>query len=283
MAARNGVTILRTRLRALQGLLFGAFAAPGWALVQCIVQPGLTPGSAVAAHPWLYAYLLAGATAGFSVFGAMLGRREDALLEANRRLDALAVSDPLTGLKNVRYFRARLEEARAAALRSGEPLAVVVLDLDRFKDVNDGFGHPAGDALLREAAAAIAGVVRGGDTAARLEGNVARMGGEEFAVLLPGADEGEGAAVAARILAAVRAAAIETPAGAVRVTASAGVAALEGGETAGELYARADRAMYASKAAGRDRVTAWRALPPSASGFPSAAAAAGLALEAPVD
>ena len=256
----SDATIPRTRFRALQGLAFGVFAAPGWALVQCLVEPGNTPGAELAAHPWLYAYLLAGAAAGFAVFGAMLGRREDALLEANRRLDDLAVSDPLTGLKNVRYFRARLEEGRAAALRSGHPLALVVLDLDRFKEVNDRFGHPTGDALLRRVAAAIAAAVREGDTAARLS-SVARMGGEEFAVLLPGADEDEAAAVAGRILDAVRSAAVDTGRGAVRVSASAGGASLEGAElSADELYARADSAMYASKAAGRDRSTAWRAV-----------------------
>src|SRR4051812_11386120 len=169
----------RTRFRALQGLAFGVFAAPGWALVQGLIEPGNSPAAELAAHPWLYAYLLAGAAAGFAVFGAMLGRREDALLDANRRLDALSVSDPLTELKNVRYFRARLDEARAGALRSGEPLSLVVLDLDRFKEVNDRFGHPTGDALLRRVAAAVSGAVREGDTAARLNGSVARMGGEE--------------------------------------------------------------------------------------------------------
>jgi diguanylate cyclase (GGDEF)-like protein len=251
----------RTRVRALQGLAFGIFAAPGWVLVQCLVEPGNTPGAELAAHPWLYAYLLAGAAAGFAVFGAMLGHREDALLDANRRLDALSVSDPLTDLKNVRYFRARLGEARASALRAGEPLSLVVLDLDRFKEVNDRFGHPAGDALLRGVAGAISSAVRDGDTAARLNGSVARMGGEEFAVLLPGAGEDEAAEVAGRILEAVRSAVVETARGAVQVSASAGVAALEGaGTSADELYARADRAMYASKAAGRDRSTVWRAV-----------------------
>lgn len=249
----------RTRFRALQGLAFGVFAAPGWALVQGLIEPGNTPGVELAAHPWLYAYLLAGAAAGFAVFGAMLGHREDALLEANRRLDALSVSDPLTGLRNVRYFRARLEEARAAALRSGEPLSLVVLDLDRFKEVNDRFGHPTGDALLRRVAGAICGVVREGDTAARLNGGVARMGGEEFALLLSGAAGEEAAAITERILAAVRCAVVETSGGAVQVSASAGVASLDGaGVSADELYARADRAMYVSKAAGRDRMTVWR-------------------------
>jgi diguanylate cyclase (GGDEF)-like protein len=251
----------RTETRAAQGVLFGIFAAPGWALVQCLVEPRGSAFDEMAAHPWLYAYLLVGAAVGFAVFGAMLGHREDALVRINLQLDELAVSDPLTGLRNVRYFRPRLEEARAAALRAGEPLSLVVLDLDRFKEVNDRFGHPAGDRLLRAVAGAIASAVREGDTAARLSGSVARMGGEEFAVVLPGAGAAEAAAVADRILGAIRAVEEATERGVVRVSASAGVAALDAGvPPADELYARADRAMYASKAAGRDCVTTWAEL-----------------------
>jgi len=248
----------RTETRAAQGVLFGVFAAPGWALVQCLIEPRGSAFDEMAAHPWLYAYLLVGAAAGFAVFGAMLGRREDALERINLQLDELAVSDPLTGLKNVRYFRPRLEEACAAALRSGEPLSLVVLDLDRFKEVNDRFGHPAGDRVLRAVAGAIASTVREGDTAARLNGSVARMGGEEFAVVLPGAGQDEAAGIAARILDALRAVEVTTEQGRVRVSASAGVAALgPDAAPAEELYARADRAMYAAKTAGRDRVSTW--------------------------
>jgi diguanylate cyclase (GGDEF)-like protein len=239
-------------------MLFGALAAPGWAVVRTLADAGGSLRSEMASHPWFYVYLVVGAAIGFTAFGAMLGRREDALVEINRHLDELAVSDPLTGLKNVRYFRGRLEEARAAALRSGEPLSLVVLDLDRFKDVNDRHGHPTGDRVLRTVAGAIACVVREGDTAARLGGSVARMGGEEFAVLLPGAGADAAVAIAARILDAVRSAGVMADEGHVHVTASAGVAPLPADPTsADELYARADRAMYASKAAGRDRVSVW--------------------------
>ncbi|HET7228414.1 MAG TPA: GGDEF domain-containing protein [Longimicrobium sp.] len=252
----------RTRMRALQGALFGVFAAPGWAALECLTHPGHAPGSELVEHGWLYGYLLGGAALGFGVFGAVLGHHEEALLEANRRLDELAVSDPLTGLKNVRYFRARLEEACAAALRAGEPLAVIVMDLDRFKDVNDRHGHPTGDRVLRAVADAIAASVRAGDTAARVEGSVARMGGEEFALVLPETTAAGAAVVAHRLLAAVRATAVATGDGDVRVTASAGIAALEPGDSADDVYARADAAMYASKAAGRDRGTTW-ARPPA--------------------
>jgi diguanylate cyclase (GGDEF)-like protein len=257
----------RTETRAAQGVLFGVLAAPGWALVQWLTEGRDGAWGEMAAHPWVYGYLLVGATAGFAVFGAMLGVREDALERLNRQLDALAVSDPLTGLKNARYFRARLEEARAAALRAGEPLSVLMLDLDRFKEVNDRFGHPAGDRVLRAVADAIASVVRDGDTAARLSGSVARMGGEEFAVVLPGADEAAAAAIGERILEAIRAAALMTDQGEVRVSASGGVAVMgPDALDADALYARADQALYAAKAAGRDRMSLWVDREPEAGG-----------------
>jgi diguanylate cyclase (GGDEF)-like protein len=251
----------RTRIRALQGLIFGAFATPGWAVLRSLSSPGNSLLADISEHRGFYIYLLVGAAAGFAAFGALLGHAEDALLAINRRLDDLAVSDPLTGLKNVRYFRARLEEARAISSRSGEPLTLVLLDLDRFKDVNDQHGHQAGDELLRSVANALATTVRRGDTASRLGGNVARVGGEEFAILLPAVDELEGERVAERVLKAVRAATVRTPQGTVGVSASAGVATLSPAmSSADALYACADRALYAAKAAGRDRVMTCSAL-----------------------
>jgi diguanylate cyclase (GGDEF)-like protein len=224
-------------------------------LMECAV--GLHPGREITRQPFLYAYLLLGALVGFALFGGFLGRSEDHLLEANARLDEMAVSDPLTGLKNVRYFRARLAEAEAQARRSGEPLSLVVLDLDYFKQVNDRYGHETGDAVLRAVSAAIASAVREGDTAARV-GAVARMGGEEFAVLLAGSGPDEAARVAERVLHAVRQCAVPAERATVRITASAGVAALHDGDgESRDVYARADQAMYAAKRAGRDRVSAW--------------------------
>lgn len=253
----GGTGVTSTRRRAIQGAVFGTASALAWVLLECAV--GLHPGREITRMPFLYAYLLLGALTGFTLFGGILGRSEDRLREANARLDELAVSDPLTGLRNVRYFRPRMAEAEAQARRSGHPLSLIVIDLDHFKAVNDRFGHEAGDAVLRETARAIASVVREGDTAARLEGFVARMGGEEFAVLLPETTAEAALAVARRVLRAIARCRIPADGGEVRVTASAGVATLHGEADAPPgLYARADRAMYGAKLAGRNRAFPWR-------------------------
>jgi diguanylate cyclase (GGDEF)-like protein len=153
------------------------------------------------------------------------------------RLDGLAHTDDLTGLANRRAW----EDILAAALRdagaAGTPLAVAILDLDRFKDLNDSLGHGAGDRLLRGVAASWSAALRGRDV-------LARLGGDEFAVLLSDCDEQGARALVERLRA-------DMPAG---HTCSAGVAAWREGEHADALVARADAALYAAKAAGRDRV-----------------------------
>lgn len=173
-------------------------------------------------------------------------RRRDQL---EAQLAVLSETDPLTGLPNRRGFVARALPAMAAARRGGGRCSVVMLDLDRFKAINDGYGHPAGDAVLRGVAVAITEAVRDTDV-------VGRLGGEEFALLLP--EDPAGAARTADRLRGLVAAGVAHPAGAGNdVTFSAGVAALDpaGGEAALEAgLATADRALYAAKAAGRDRV-----------------------------
>ncbi|HYR06948.1 MAG TPA: GGDEF domain-containing protein [Longimicrobium sp.] len=244
----------RAWTRALQGAAL-AFGAPlGWLALR--VAAGHDAGAELAASAPLYLYMLLGSVVMFTGFGAALGKHEDCLIAANRSLDELSVSDPVTGLRNARYFRERLREAQARAQRSGEPLSIVVMDLDRFKRVNDRYGHPVGDEVLVAVSAAITGAVRSGDTAVALPGTAARMGGEEFALLLPDTDAFEARAVAERVRRAVREAVVRTAAGEeVRITISCGVASghpvdEDGGQA---IYAAADQAMYAAKRAGRNR------------------------------
>lgn len=168
--------------------------------------------------------------------------------EAMRELRRLATSDPLTGLINRRAFDAKLAEETDRARRLGRPLSLVMLDLDHFKGVNDTLGHPAGDALLKQVAAVLMGQVRSID-------KVARLGGEEFAVLLLETERAEASVVAERLVEAVRAHRFDVGAGEpLAVTISAGTASLAtGGSGEMDLVASADRALYAAKRAGRNR------------------------------
>ena len=150
-------------------------------------------------------------------------------------LTDLASTDALTGLLNRRVWDEQLEQALTET--DGRPVSVAILDLDNFKAFNDSRGHQAGDRLLKEAAAAWRAVLRPGDM-------LARYGGEEFAVLLSTCDD----ALAAQVLERLRDA---TPGG---QTCSGGIARWDGHESGEQLLARADRALYAAKAAGRDRV-----------------------------
>ncbi|WP_229076449.1 GGDEF domain-containing protein [Actinoplanes sp. DH11] len=150
----------------------------------------------------------------------------------------LARSDELTGLPNRRAWNDELPRALERARRDRSPVTVAILDLDRFKTFNDTHGHPAGDRLLKAAAAAWHSALRDVDL-------IARHGGEEFVVLLPGAGPAEARQVLARALAV-------TPLG---QTFSAGVAVWDRTETSDELLARADAALYAAKAGGRNRIT----------------------------
>jgi chemotaxis family two-component system sensor kinase Cph1 len=162
------------------------------------------------------------------------------------QLAELALHDPLTGLPNRRLLMDRLEQ-ELAHTRRAEQLAVVFIDIDRFKEINDTFGHPAGDLALAHVAAALTGAARGGDT-------VARIGGDEFVVLCDNVSGDDAMKLADRILAAV--AAEPTGSSGWRVTASAGVALAGPGADASQVLSAADTAMYRAKAAGRGRVSA---------------------------
>ncbi|MBW3669235.1 MAG: sensor domain-containing diguanylate cyclase [Actinobacteria bacterium] len=176
---------------------------------------------------------------------AALALRNAALLDEVGRL---AHVDSLTGLANRRVFEEALGREVARATRSGEPVSLVLFDVDYFKTVNDTLGHQEGDEVLRRVAAALAEACREADLPAR-------YGGEEFAVLLPACSPGEGYRVAERLRAAVAAAEVSMP-----VTMSAGVAGLPAhASTPDELLRKADDALYAAKRAGRDRTMRARA------------------------
>jgi len=173
-------------------------------------------------------------------------------LEALRRL---ATQDELTGLLNRREFDRILADEEERARRFGHPLGLVLIDIDRFKSVNDTHGHPAGDVVLEEVARRIASAVRTVD-------RVARVGGEEFALILVQTDGASALEVAQRAITEVARNPVQAGDGlSLPVTASAGVAALPAdARTTAQLIAAADKALYAAKERGRHRaVPAWEA------------------------
>jgi diguanylate cyclase (GGDEF)-like protein len=167
------------------------------------------------------------------------------LARQNARLAELAATDELTGVKNRRRFREDLELFFSQADRQGSPLSLIMLDIDRFKQYNDAFGHPAGDEVLHWVGSTLRAVVRNHDV-------VARYGGEEFVVLLPATSVEESMEVAERLRLAIAC----RPWPHRKVTASLGVATSDP-ETpdAVALVDQADRALYRSKQDGRDRIT----------------------------
>lgn len=169
--------------------------------------------------------------------------------ELMARIERQSLTDGLTGLLNRRGFDRDLSRELARSRRSGQPVALCLLDVDRFKAFNDDFGHQAGDEALAAVAGIVAASCREGDLAAR-------YGGEELAVILPGTSRDDAMIVAERIRAAVAAHPMPRRA----VTVSVGVAAAEGGCSAEVLIEAADRALYEAKASGRDRVVAGRAV-----------------------
>jgi two-component system cell cycle response regulator len=175
------------------------------------------------------------------------------LVEESQRL---ATVDGLTGLMNRRAFTSTLQREVAGAARYGHPLSLVLLDLDHFKRINDGFGHGMGDAVLQATGECLSKQVRTSDLAAR-------WGGEEFVMALTSTDVAGAACFCERVRSAIEALVIAAPdGGRVAVTASIGFASYASGESLEELVERADKAMYVAKSSGRNRVV--EAPPPDA-------------------
>ncbi len=164
-----------------------------------------------------------------------------------RRLRTLAMTDPLTGAASRLAIERTADTALAAAQRQGQPLSLLLLDLDYFKAVNDRHGHAAGDAVLRDIVQAWQAQLRDRDT-------LGRIGGEEFAVVCAGADLAQARMIAQRLLDATRAIRLPDIDPALRMATSIGIAEARADDTRESLFARADAALYRAKQQGRDRV-----------------------------
>lgn len=192
-------------------------------------------------------FIAACAAALASTFGFMLLHKERAEGEAVR----MATMDPLTGAFNRRTFHDIAEREIARARRAGQPLSIILVDIDHFRPINDRHGHRAGDVVLQK----MADVIRG---ALRKEDMLVRYGGEEFLVLLPDVPGPGAVVVAGRIRKAVEAESFEVAGNKIPVTVSVGVSARldEGPESIEGLLARADEALALAKQRGRNRVVA---------------------------
>ena len=237
-------------LLTLQGALARRAPTASWILEELRQQP------------FVYAYLLVATLAMMTIFGWIVGRKEDLLEE-------LSVTDPLTGLANRRRMRAAAADELNRSARYGTPLALLLVDLDRLKEINDRHGHGNGDRALELVADGLRRSCRATDVAAR-------FGGDEFVVLAVNTTANEALALAHRIRAAVKrssaviAARVKEDAQ-IHHTVSIGVADLDGAvlPSFDALHAAADGALYAAKLAGRDRATAAPAKQPDTTPAPS--------------
>jgi len=168
--------------------------------------------------------------------------------DISAKMKKLATRDQLTGLLNRRGFKEYGERAFSAARRAGTPLSVIMTDIDRFKFINDRYGHAAGDTALAHFAKMVSESRRGEDV-------IARVGGEEFALLLPGTDLRDAMALADQLCAKVGSTPMDVTGMGMPMTSSFGVSTFSEKDTSlDDLILRADRALYRSKRAGRNQV-----------------------------
>lgn len=175
------------------------------------------------------------------------------LLDSNRRLELLSVTDGLTKLHNHRYFQDELARKYDESERYERPLSMAMIDIDFFKKVNDTYGHAVGDDVLKA-------VARLYETSVRSTDLVARYGGEEFAVMMPETDLDDALITAEKIRSLLEESRIDTQAGSLAITVSIGVASVPRSRvhSAKELIIAADKALYRAKRAGRNQVQAER-------------------------
>jgi diguanylate cyclase (GGDEF)-like protein len=233
-----------------RGLALFAFALLSIVMVwKSHSEPARYPPVIEATHFVFGVIVLLGVSALSVRMGAMRARLKSQKAELEQALDQirlLATQDELTGLFNRRHMNTLLAQEQARAQRSGAPLCIVLMDLDHFKRINDGHGHHAGDTVLKRFADA-------GRQALRSTDVLARWGGEEFLLMLPGARAEQGASVVGRIRTQLVATPFDEVAPGLTVTFSAGLALVEPGQTLDQAVERADQAMYRAKTGGRDR------------------------------
>jgi diguanylate cyclase (GGDEF)-like protein len=237
------------------GMAISILAPIGWLAIQFC--RGSSVSHEIIQHPYLYSYLLFGAMFAFGAFGYRLGKREENLEGMALDFARASITDDLTGLFNDAFFQSRLHDEIERHQRQGTTLSLVLLDLDHFKDINDSMGHQTGDVVLSGFGELLEREIRAYDVAGR-------VGGEEFAVLLPNTTQNEAIDIAERIRRCLWAREFQAVDGSAtfHVTASVGVATNHADPdiSPADLYQNADEALYAAKEGGRDRVIAFNEL-----------------------
>jgi diguanylate cyclase (GGDEF)-like protein len=176
-----------------------------------------------------------------------LRARQIDLAKANEQLYFLATTDQLTSLKNRRYFLEKLELEVERSCRYARPCSVAIIDADRFKAINDTYGHDVGDKVLQKLSNVLIEELRGVD-------QIGRLGGEEFAILFLETERNSALEVCRRLLSRIRATRVMAEAEEIKFTVSAGLTEIiPSGDQADAVLKRADRALYRAKDLGRDR------------------------------
>ena len=214
---------------------------------------GLPVGTATERVAAMLSYVLTiGQCAFVGLYGStmrkMLYDRSFELKAAYKRIEELAELDELTGASNRRCIMRMLEEEIAQSVRNGSPCSIALIDLDWFKRINDTYGHPTGDEVLRTFSITMFANIRSID-------RFGRYGGEEFLLVLPDMDAGQAVRALDRLRAIIADLDWSAFSPGLKVTMSAGVAMLNSNETSDTILARADNALYAAKAQGRNRIT----------------------------
>lgn len=231
------------------GALLGAGAPVGSFLLRILALRNVReqPFDDLRTNVFFYLYELLATSLVFSIAGFVAGRRADHLRQRKAFYHELAEHDSLTGLHNGGAFMDRYRRALEHAIAAREPMAVILIDVDQLKAINDAFGHPAGSQALVRVADALRLSKRAADVAAR-------WGGDEFAILLEGADEAGAMRVAEGLNAYLRSSPLLLERTTVPISVTIGICAAAQPSASTDLFAAADRALLAGKAHGRNTI-----------------------------
>jgi len=235
-------------LYTLAGVVLG-IGAPAGALLLRVAAGARDPAAELRSNAFFYLYELVGTSAVFGAAGLAAGLRAEKLRRGRDHFQELSKRDPLTGLANAQAFQDHYRRSLDRAERFGEPVSLLLLDVDKLKGLNDRFGHSCGSAALVHVAEALTACKRTDDVAAR-------WGGDEFTLLMPGADAVAAGRQAQAILERLRRAPLQHGGLSHVVTVTIGAASLTAEGTGGNLFDRADAALYEGKRAGGGQLEA---------------------------